>query len=116
MGSTATTEVEVLKLISLLEKQWLVSKYNVLQKNCCHFSNELCQRLGVGGIPPWVLNLAGVGAAFEKGTNDVVSTRCCRMIAGEAREALCQQDESRVCCRVEDPEEEAEDDDIHYLL
>lgn len=116
MGDTATTEVEVLKLISLLEKQWPVSQYDILTHNCCHFSNELCQRLGVGGIPAWVLNLAGVGAAIEKGTNDVVSMRCCNMIAGEAQDVLCQRDEKKMCCRVMDPEEETEDSDIHYLL
>lgn len=115
MGHTVTSEVEVLRLVSLLESQWPVSHYDLLKNNCCHFSDELCQRLGVGSIPPWVLSLAGVGAAIEKGSSDVVTTKCCRMIAGEARDAMCQQDESKMCCRVQAPEDEAEDD-IHYLM
>ena len=29
-------------------------EYDVLNKNCCHFSDELCQVLGVGQLPSWV--------------------------------------------------------------
>jgi len=65
MGYTAASEVEVLKLICLLEKSWPVVDYDILSHNCCHFSDELCQRLGVGRVPDWVLSLAGIGAALE---------------------------------------------------
>lgn len=63
MGKTAFSEAEVLDLIHRLQDEWLGRSYDILTKNCCHFSDELCRRLGVGGVPSWVLNLAGAGAA-----------------------------------------------------
>mmetsp|Transcript_809 Transcript_809/g.1839 ORF Transcript_809/g.1839 Transcript_809/m.1839 type:complete len:266 (+) Transcript_809:99-896(+) len=63
MGETQVSEGEVLALIDLLRKEWPVSSYHTLRCNCCHFSDELCERLGVGRIPSWVLSLATAGAA-----------------------------------------------------
>jgi len=37
--------------------------YNVLTRNCHHFSNAFCVRLGVGSIPTWINDLADTGAA-----------------------------------------------------
>lgn len=82
MGRTATSEDEVVRLIRLLKKEWPVQEYDTLKRNCCHFSNELCQRLGVGPIPSWVMNLAGAGAAIAA-TGDLT---CCRQMA------------TQVCC------------------
>mmetsp|Transcript_55524 Transcript_55524/g.180109 ORF Transcript_55524/g.180109 Transcript_55524/m.180109 type:complete len:106 (+) Transcript_55524:428-745(+) len=42
--------------------------------NCCHFSEELCVRLGCGNIPKWVSNMADVGAAVER----TADFGCCR--------------------------------------
>mmetsp|Transcript_40201 Transcript_40201/g.90757 ORF Transcript_40201/g.90757 Transcript_40201/m.90757 type:complete len:303 (+) Transcript_40201:78-986(+) len=85
MGKTGTSEVEVARLISLLKKDWPVHEYDTLKRNCCHFSHELCQRLGVGGIPPWVMNLAGAGAAIAA-TGDIT---CCRQVAAQVGKSCC---------------------------
>lgn len=85
MGATMTPELEVLDLVYLLAKVWRVENYDILSKNCCHFCNELCQRLGVGVIPKWVMNLAGAGAAIVS-AND---TTCCRQVAGNCADHLC---------------------------
>jgi len=86
MGTTAMSEGEVLTLVSLLKKEWPVQAYSTLHRNCCHFSDELCQRLGVGSIPRWVMNLAGAGAAVAAAGDTV----CCRTMAGQAtRSMLC---------------------------
>lgn len=86
MGTTAMTEGEVLSLVSLLKKDWPAHAYSTLCKNCCHFGDELCQRLGVGSIPRWVMNLAGAGAAVVNAGDTV----CCRTMAGQtARSMLC---------------------------
>jgi len=85
MGRTGTSEQEVLRLIQLLKKEWPVETYDTLSHNCCHFSNELCQRLGVGSIPPWVMNLAGAGAAIAA-TGD---TTCCRQVAMQVGDTMC---------------------------
>eukprot|EP00416_Gambierdiscus_australes_P031098 CAMPEP_0171088768 /NCGR_PEP_ID=MMETSP0766_2-20121228/20975_1 /TAXON_ID=439317 /ORGANISM="Gambierdiscus australes, Strain CAWD 149" /LENGTH=299 /DNA_ID=CAMNT_0011546583 /DNA_START=56 /DNA_END=955 /DNA_ORIENTATION=- len=79
MGRTGTTESEVLQLIEMLKEDWPVSSYDVLAHNCCHFSDEFCQRLGVGSIPSWVMNLAGAGAAVAAAGD----TTCCRQVASQ---------------------------------
>merc|ERR1719282_274777 len=53
----------------MMSKKWLGEDYDLLRKNCCHFSNEFAKRLGVGPIPNWVLNLAGAGATCQDGYN-----------------------------------------------
>jgi len=78
MGSAAVSEEQVMELINALRKDWPISSYNTLRKNCCHFSDELCQRLGVGNIPNWVMNLAGAGAAVM----DAGDTVCCKTTQG----------------------------------
>merc|ERR1712194_720802 len=32
--------------------------YDLLRRNCTHFADDFCQRLGVGGIPGWIHRLA----------------------------------------------------------
>jgi len=65
MGETFLSEGEVVRLLRLLEVEWLALAYSVLRHNCCHFSDLLCTHLGVGAIPPWVKSLAEAGAAVE---------------------------------------------------
>merc|ERR1719277_2901194 len=64
MGMTSMKEEDVLQLINLLKGYWPVASYDTLSHNCCHFCDELCQRLRVGPIPKWVMSLAGAGAAI----------------------------------------------------
>uniref|UniRef100_A0A7S1SG92 PPPDE domain-containing protein n=1 Tax=Alexandrium catenella TaxID=2925 RepID=A0A7S1SG92_ALECA len=71
MGHTKLREVEVVQLIEELEVQWPGESYNLLQRNCCDFSNELCKQLGVGPCPGWVKSAAGVGALLD----DVIHMR-----------------------------------------
>merc|ERR1719195_1567494 len=52
-------------LMRKMSLEWPGNSYDVLKKNCCHFCNELCQRLGVGPIPEWITNLAGMGARIS---------------------------------------------------
>mmetsp|Transcript_35423 Transcript_35423/g.75439 ORF Transcript_35423/g.75439 Transcript_35423/m.75439 type:complete len:219 (-) Transcript_35423:51-707(-) len=66
MGRTMMSEEEVLALVRQLEKDWPGAAYHILRRNCCHFSDVLCKRLGVGGIPDWVTNLASAGAAADR--------------------------------------------------
>mmetsp|Transcript_146293 Transcript_146293/g.364828 ORF Transcript_146293/g.364828 Transcript_146293/m.364828 type:complete len:225 (+) Transcript_146293:62-736(+) len=87
MGKTSLCEPDVLKLIALLEKDWLVADYDLLTHNCCHFSDEFCQRIGVGGVPAWVTSLAGMGASLAA-TGDVTDITCCRMMVADS-----------ICCR-----------------
>jgi len=65
MGRTSCSEAEVLAIMDLLQTDWQVEEYDLLRRNCCHFSDELCWRLGVGAIPAWVTNLAASAASVE---------------------------------------------------
>lgn len=85
MGLTTKTEVQVLMMISKMEEQWQVASYDVLRKNCCHFVDELCVRLGVGHIPPLLLKLAEVGSSIV----GAASTDCCASKESKASHMPC---------------------------
>lgn len=73
MGETPLQEEDVMVLLSTLAQDWPGSDYDILRRNCCHFSDALCRRLEVGQIPGWVTNLAGAGAKVEAGLRNAVS-------------------------------------------
>jgi hypothetical protein len=80
MGETNLTYEEVNALIEKLSRDWPGEDYDLLSHNCCHFSDELCQELGVGPIPDWVLDLSGTGAtlaADEDGDGWPDWLQCC---------------------------------------
>jgi len=62
MGSTECSEEEIAKIIADMVEEYPGNDYDLLRRNCCHFADELCQRLGVGCIPSWIYRLARVGA------------------------------------------------------
>merc|ERR1712232_1397993 len=66
-GYTALTKPEFLQLARVLKVEWPGTGYDLLQRNCVHFCDELCQRVGVGSIPPWVLSIAGVATSLSNG-------------------------------------------------
>ena len=50
--------VQLAQLVRQLELSWSGPDYDVLSRNCCHFTQELCTRLGVGPAPEWLNLLA----------------------------------------------------------
>lgn len=52
-------------LIAELVEEYPGPDYNLLRRNCCHFADDFCKRLGVGGIPGWVHRLARLGAGVD---------------------------------------------------
>jgi len=67
MGRTEMSELEVESVLEELREEWVGQDYDLLRRNCCHFSDEFCRRLGVGAIPAWVNNLAAAGASLGNG-------------------------------------------------
>lgn len=103
MGRTGASAEEVLQLLRLLSHTWQANSYNFLTRNCCHFCNDLCQRLGVGAVPSWVVSLADAGA-------DIIAfgdITCCKEVAGQT----CTEAE-RIFCIDDSPEVEL--DRIYY--
>lgn len=133
MGVTKISEEEFYKVIKALEKEWLSDYYDLTKRNCCHFCNELCQRLRVGGIPEWLNNLAGAGASAKRNAWEITDFKCCQTISDqmlnhelhpehccEAREGLEVYEDraisiSAVDARAPPPGEEA-DSDVNYLM
>lgn len=66
LPNTRLSEAEVNKEIWSLNAEYMGSTYSLLGRNCCHFAEELCQRLGVGSLPAWVHRLHRVGDGMGK--------------------------------------------------
>mmetsp|Transcript_4840 Transcript_4840/g.9885 ORF Transcript_4840/g.9885 Transcript_4840/m.9885 type:complete len:221 (-) Transcript_4840:66-728(-) len=62
LGRTKLSQDEVFELLGMLEVRWPGNTYDLLQHNCCHFSNEFCKELNVGAVPERIMNLASAGA------------------------------------------------------
>eukprot|EP00746_Dinoflagellata_sp_MGD_P164427 gnl/MRDRNA2_/MRDRNA2_93045_c0_seq1.p1 gnl/MRDRNA2_/MRDRNA2_93045_c0~~gnl/MRDRNA2_/MRDRNA2_93045_c0_seq1.p1 ORF type:complete len:331 (-),score=55.60 gnl/MRDRNA2_/MRDRNA2_93045_c0_seq1:108-1100(-) len=58
MGYTHLSAKEVSAIVNEMMYEWMGYTYDVFTRNCHHFSEEFCQRLGVGHIPPWLNALA----------------------------------------------------------
>lgn len=62
MGYTSLSPREVAQLLDEMRLEWKGKKYNVLSKNCHHFSDAFCAELGVAKLPSWINTLANTGA------------------------------------------------------
>jgi len=74
MGDTKLNPKEVSELLTKMMAEWKGTEYDLLRRNCVVFSNEFCQKLGVGSVPVWVKNLAGAGATLENGAKQAQAT------------------------------------------
>jgi len=75
MGYCAISEHDLLELLVKLDREWPSAEYDLLHRNCCHFCQELCSRLGLGTLPSWVTKLAAAGASLALG--EVRVADCC---------------------------------------
>eukprot|EP00949_MAST-11_sp_MAST-11-sp1_P003983 g3983.t1 len=57
------TEVDT--LADMMKKVYPAGSYDLLNRNCCSFANEFCQKLGVGPIPAWCNRAANVAHAVS---------------------------------------------------
>lgn len=64
IGHTTMSEQQVLALLRRLNKLWNGSEYNLLKRNCCHFSDALCKELTGQAVPARIQTLAATGAAI----------------------------------------------------
>mmetsp|Transcript_107868 Transcript_107868/g.300787 ORF Transcript_107868/g.300787 Transcript_107868/m.300787 type:complete len:218 (-) Transcript_107868:53-706(-) len=72
MGTTPHPRYVVMWIIEMCKREWKPGGYDMLNHNCCHFCADLCQRLGVGNVPTWILSLANLGSK-------VAQQRCCQL-------------------------------------
>ncbi|KAF5189183.1 Desi-like protein [Thalictrum thalictroides] len=66
LGKTNFSIFNVNQILRELSREWPGSSYDLLSKNCNHFCDEFCERLGVPKLPGWVNRFANAGdAAME---------------------------------------------------
>ncbi|CAE7470933.1 unnamed protein product [Symbiodinium sp. CCMP2456] len=65
MPCTHLSAVQIKEMTEQLSQEYPGPAYDLLRRNCCHFADDFCQRLGVGRIPSWVYRLARIAARIE---------------------------------------------------
>mmetsp|Transcript_63074 Transcript_63074/g.117336 ORF Transcript_63074/g.117336 Transcript_63074/m.117336 type:complete len:333 (-) Transcript_63074:103-1101(-) len=65
---TRLSRDEIESVVKDLEERYQGYTYDLLQRNCCHFADEFCQRLHVGPIPSWIHRLARVASGMKRFT------------------------------------------------
>ncbi|MBA0829528.1 hypothetical protein Goarm_014131, partial [Gossypium armourianum] len=76
LGITNFSKLNVNQILQELSREWPGSSYDLLSKNCNHFCDEFCERLGVQKLPGWVNRFANAGdAAIEIAENTALRLR-----------------------------------------
>ncbi|KAG2425943.1 hypothetical protein HXX76_013316 [Chlamydomonas incerta] len=70
LGVTEKSKQEIKEIMSRLKRAWAGISYDLLQRNCCHFCEELCAELGVPPPPAWLNRFAQGADATVKLTNE----------------------------------------------
>lgn len=65
MRHTGADPEQIADIIAQLIEEYPGDDYDLLRRNCCHFADDFCRRMGVGGIPGWVHRLARIGAGVD---------------------------------------------------
>jgi len=66
VGTTLLTRTQIQQLISKMGAEYPNNTYNLVARNCNHFSDDFCKRISKSksGIPGWVNRTAGFANAF----------------------------------------------------
>ncbi|SAL97918.1 hypothetical protein [Absidia glauca] len=64
VGYTSLTNDQIHKLIQDISKDYVGTSYNLLTRNCNHFTDDLCVRLTGKHAPSWVNRAAKLGTMF----------------------------------------------------
>lgn len=71
LGRTDLTDNEVRTVLSKSRNDFPASTYNIMQRNCNHFTELICHRVNVE-FPSWVNRAAKVGGMFAGGGTQTV--------------------------------------------
>lgn len=61
VGKTRKTRAEIEEIIERISEEFSGNSYNLITRNCNHFSDELCKYLCDNKIPGWINRLAVFG-------------------------------------------------------
>jgi hypothetical protein len=76
IGVTQLSQDLITDVLTDLIEEYQGQQYHMFNKNCCHFADDFCQRLGVGRIPTWVHRLANLGSHAEGIVKGLASGQC----------------------------------------
>jgi hypothetical protein len=82
---------DVGELLTQMIEEYPGHDYDLLRRNCCHFADEFCRRIGAGGIPGWVHRLARFGAGVDTLMYKVMRHRLL-IDEDEGDEDLCEEE------------------------
>lgn len=102
MGSTNLPRGEVKEMLIALRKTWLGRSYDVLRKNCNHFTDTFCQLLGCGPAPMWIAGILATESAPARPPDP-------RLLVAD-REAAQSESPSHMSARCQPPVEKARGD------
>lgn len=70
---TIKSKSQIDKVINELESTFMSDQYNVMKKNCNHFTEEFCYRLLKKHIPSYINRLAKIGGALGCNPNELAT-------------------------------------------
>lgn len=79
LRSTKKSAEEIADLLTQVIEEYPGDDYDLLRRNCCHFADDFCRRLGAGRIPSWVHRLARVGARVDGALQAVTGRKLLQM-------------------------------------
>ncbi|CAK9073394.1 unnamed protein product [Durusdinium trenchii] len=91
MGHTRRTEEEVHEIIDAMKLDWRGPDYDLLKRNCTHFSDDFCYQLGLRRVPKWVMNLSAAGVTVKGGTLYLKSVTSAPGVAAAAKAGSIEQ-------------------------
>ena len=65
IGTLNKSPAELRAILEQISEEYPGNSYNILNRNCNHFSDDLCRRLVGKGIPPYINRLAGLFLGFS---------------------------------------------------
>ena len=65
LGCTSLSIDAINVLIRDMADEYPGKDYDVFRRNCCHFADDMCGRLGVEPLPDWIYRFARVAASVE---------------------------------------------------
>lgn len=58
LGNTTLSASQIALVIEDMKVEYTIETYDLLARNCVHFCNDFCARLGVGRLPQWLSRVA----------------------------------------------------------
>mmetsp|Transcript_62482 Transcript_62482/g.116107 ORF Transcript_62482/g.116107 Transcript_62482/m.116107 type:complete len:449 (+) Transcript_62482:38-1384(+) len=74
MVATTMSREQIAEVIADLIEEYSGADYDLLRRNCCHWADDFCKRIGAGSLPAWVHRLARIGANVDNAWKVVALT------------------------------------------